>query len=670
MKATTALMVLAAAAVSALPSSHYVLHESRHASRHGARRFHSKLQTRADVDAVIPLRVGLTQSNLHTGYDRLMDVAHPSSPNYGKHLTHEEVIELFAPAEETVSAVRDWLIQSGVNESRIMPYENKGWLGVDMPVKEAEALFLTQYHEYERQGSLRLGCDEYSVPMHIQKHIDYITPGVKLSPPMRKRSATLTGGRRSRLYKVAPDEESWAEPLAALDLPADLRRCATSFTPTCYQALYGIPANNTALPGNSVGLYESGDTYAQEDSNLFYAKYAPYVPAGTAPIPAFVDGAVAPVPQDSDQNTGESEIDIDIIQSLVYPQTITLYQVDDINRVYEGQAGFLNTFFDALDGSYCNRTAYGITGDSPGIDPVYPDPEPGGYNHTEMCGVYTPARVISISYGEAELDVPKNYMERQCDEIMKLGLQGTTVLLASGDYGVAGFAGDITDSGCLSGYNLTEAIYSPDQTSSCPYITSIGATQLQPNQTINDPESAMQTALAAAPDPASRFSSSGGFSNYFKAPDYQKDAIATYFANHDPGLPYYVANENATNIGEGGGFYNRAGRGFPDISANGANFRAFVNGTDYYNYGTSLASPLWAAVITLINQERQAVGKGTVGFINPVLYANPSTLTDIKNGSNANCGSSGFSAVEGWDPITGLGTPSYPALLDLWLSLA
>lgn len=152
-------------------------------------------------------------------------------------------------------------------------------------------------------------------------------------------------------------------------------------------------------------------------------------------------------------------------------------------------------------------------------------------------------------------------------------------------------------------------------------------------------------------------------------PDYQKDAVAAYFADHDPGLPYYVANANATNIGEGGGLYNRAGRGFPDIAANGAAFRAFNDGTEYHFYGTSLAAPLWAAVITLINQERTLAGKGPVGFINPTLYANSNALTDIKNGSNANCGSSGFSAVEGWDPVTGLGTPSYPALLDLWLSL-
>lgn len=39
-------------------------------------------------------------------------------------------------------------------------------------------------------------------------------------------------------------------------------------------------------------------------------------------------------------------------------------------------------FLDALDGSYCTYSAYGETGNcvTPDCaDPVYPDPNPGGY---------------------------------------------------------------------------------------------------------------------------------------------------------------------------------------------------------------------------------------------------------------------------------------------------
>ncbi len=58
-----------------------------------------------------------------------------------------------------------------------------------------------------------------------------------------------------------------------------------------------------------------------------------------------------------------------------------------------------------------------------------------------------------------------------------------------------------------------------------------------------------------------------------------------------------------------------------------------------------------------------------MGFINPVLYANPQVLNDITSGTNPGCGTDGFTAVPGWDPLTGLGTPNYPAMEELFLSL-
>ena len=47
---------------------------------------------------------------------------------------------------------------------------------------------------------------------------------------------------------------------------------------------------------------------------------------------------------------------------------------------------------------------------------------------------------------------------------------------------------------------------------------------------------------------------------------------------------------------------------FSDVSANGANFMAFTNGTLGPWYGTSLASPLWASVITLVSFTTKALG--------------------------------------------------------------
>ena len=65
-------------------------------------------------------------------------------------------------------------------------------------------------------------------------------------------------------------------------------------------------------------------------------------------------------------------------------------------------------------------------------------------------------------------------------------------------------------------------------------------------------------------------------------------------------------------------------------------------------WGTSASTPIFASIINLINEERLAVSKAPVGFINPVLYDHPYVLNDIKNGSNPGCGTNGFRAVEGW----------------------
>lgn len=65
-----------------------------------------------------------------------------------------------------------------------------------------------------------------------------------------------------------------------------------------------------------------------------------------------------------------------------------------------------------------------------------------------------------------------------------------------------------------------------------------------------------------------------------------------------------------------------------------------------------------------INEERLAAGKTTVGFVNPVIYANPSAFHDITKGTNPGCGTVGFTAAKGWDPVTGLGTPDFPSLLE------
>ena len=76
--------------------------------------------------------------------------------------------------------------------------------------------------------------------------------------------------------------------------------------------------------------------------------------------------------------------------------------------------------------------------------------------------------------------------------------------------------------------------------------------------------------------------------------------------------------------------------------------------------GTSAAAPVVAALVTLLNDARIAAGKSSLGLLNPLLYSiadgdQQAVFNDITDGHNPGCGSPGFWAGVGWDPVTGVG---------------
>lgn len=356
----------------------------------------------------------------------------------------------------------------------------------------------------------------YHLPAHIQKHVDYVTPGLKLlaggSGNPNKR-IDKRGFRTSASQKFNPPVFGKALTQAQINAingtgnAALLAQCDTLITPPCIAAMYNITQATKAAPGNQLGIFEEGDFYAAEDLIEFFATLAPNIPLTTMPKLEGIDGGFAP----GVYAGGESDLDFQISYPIIYPQNSILFQTDDINYALglEGGGGFLNTFLDAIDGSYCNYTAFGETGDA-SIDPVYPDPDiVGGYEGKLQCGVYKPTHVISISYGEQEDDLPTNYQQRQCSEFMKLGMQGTSVILASGDSGVAARG---TDDGNADGCLGTGQVFNPDFPASCPYLTAVGATLLTGSAAMDQ-----ETAVT-------RFPSGGGFSNIY--PRYERPALA------------------------------------------------------------------------------------------------------------------------------------------------
>ena len=175
--------------------------------------------------------------------------------------------------------------------------------------------------------------------------------------------------------------------------------------------------------------------------------------------------------------------------------------------------------------------------------------------------------------------------------------------------------------------------------------------------------------------------SSGGFSDRFPRPSYQDAAVGAYLES----------------LGDTfSGLYNPAGRGFPDVAAQGVNFAVFdkgvskgISGTSYVqspiavraltNVFCSASAPAFAGIVADLNSVRLSAGLPKLGFLNPWIYgtAGPGQgFTDIVNGKSTGCdGSDNFSglrtpvvpgaswnATAGWDPVTGFGTPLFPQL--------
>lgn len=135
----------------------------------------------------------------------------------------------------------------------------------------------------------------------------------------------------SRLKKTEQHEVS-AELYKQLAAnPGDLSTCDVSITPACVQALYNITNGTLADPSNSLGIFEAElQFWDQEDLDLFYTNFAPNIPQGTHPINEEIDGGVATT-NDSAEAGGEAMLDLQLAYPIVYPQTITVLNVDDIH---------------------------------------------------------------------------------------------------------------------------------------------------------------------------------------------------------------------------------------------------------------------------------------------------------------------------------------------------
>jgi tripeptidyl-peptidase I len=160
-------------------------------------------KSRAEPSLQLPVRIALAQNNLKHGQEQLLDISDPRSANFGKHMTAEEVGNLFRPSSESIGAVRDWLHGAGIEMERHTVTLGKGYLRFNASVEELENLLSTKYHMYEHSSTqeAHVGCDEYHLPAGVIPHVDFVTPSV---------STILVGGKKDPKKKKRGEIKSFS----------------------------------------------------------------------------------------------------------------------------------------------------------------------------------------------------------------------------------------------------------------------------------------------------------------------------------------------------------------------------------------------------------------------------------------------------------------------------
>ncbi len=221
--------------------------------------------------------------------------------------------------------------------------------------------------------------------------------------------------------------------------------------------------------------------------------------------------------------------------------------------------------------------------------------------------------VVSISWGESE-DSWTAQGRAQMDQILTDGAAlGVTVTVAAGDNG--------STDGVADGQQHV------DFPASAPHALACGGTSLQ----ISGAQIGSETVWNDPGDGAT----GGGVSRQFALPSYQSGAAVP--DNVNTGAP---------------------GRGVPDVCGDAdpqTGYQIRVGGAAQTVGGTSAVAPLWAGLIALLNE---SVGT-PLGFAQPRLYPllHTAAFHDITDGDNGS-----YSAGEGWDACSGLGSPDGSAL--------
>ena len=283
---------------------------------------------------------------------------------------------------------------------------------------------------------------------------------------------------------------------------------------------------------------------------------------------------------------------------------------------------------------------------------------PAMMNAEQFVVDHNEATVITQSFGAAEetFGSPQSLLNLR-HAFVSAAAAGVTVLASSGDGGSSNVGKTPIK------HPKTFPFPTVGWPASDPLVTAVGGTYLCTDPTTGlgvdttDPPANCQPPANPGVREIGWIASGGGFSHVFTKPSYQDmlpaGSTAIGAMRGVPDVAFQASSRTGTLVYDTAPGDAESGLTCP--SGNPCSAGWFVVG------GTSCSSPQWAGLVAIADQ---IAGHG-LGQINPTLYSLASGpnygnyFYDVTTGNNqADPAVPGFPATTGWDPVTGLGTPT------------
>ena len=564
-------------------------------------------------------------------------VSTPADAKHGRYLTPGQWISTYAPTKADLKTVTDYVRSQGLTITAVP--DSRQYVVFRGPASVINAAFSTTLHTYGYSGHRLVAPSS--------------TPKVPAAVAAKVAGVTIDQGRHvTRPNLVAPGAGTdAAAPEPSAVAPA---ACSTYFgqhtvtTPPAY--------GQTSFPTNICG-YTPGQLRSAYNLN----KGINAGNDGSGQTVAIIDAYASPSIV-SDTNTYAFRTGSPPLTSATYKQIVPKVSEYSDTAACGTTAGWQGE--QTLD----VQSAHGV---APGAQILYV----GGFNcggglDVAMSKILDGklANIVSNSYGYAGEAVSDSVISGEQNQHVQAAVEGIGLYFSSGDSG---------DEMAKLGYR------SPDFPASSPYVTSVGGTSLEiaangsylAETGWGSATDQIKNGALAAPLPGSfRGGAGGGVSDKFAQPAYQKGVVPDALANSKGGGAARVSPDVASLADPYTGFLIGVSPITDDATQTTGPFL-----TETYG-GTSLASPLTAAQVALV---QQATGK-TMGFANPALYAgyeiDPTITRDVqplsppgavvftsKTSGNTFLVSldkdSSLTTTKGYDQTTGLGSIDVPRII-------